>query len=322
MDEYYAPEDKCLWDAWFFQKGDEHHMFHLQTPWPEKREERHHDAVSIGRAVSKDLKTWTPLPDAILPGEEGEWDDLALWTGCAVEHNGTFFLFYTGRQKDEFYVQRIGVATSDDLINWQKHPANPILEHHPDHYHMDNSLNELDCVPAWRDPFVFKDPNSDKFFMTLSARTKGEETEYNACIALAESDNLLDWKVHPPILAPEIYDEMENTQVIFHNNLYYLFFCTHKKGYHPEHAAEHGAASGLHCYYSKSLFGPFAPVNKTGIVLDNGKHLYSVRLIHKKDNEFHAIGWLNSDNKGNLIARLAHPFTMIIDGDRVFRKEE
>ncbi len=38
-------------------------------------------------------------------------------------------MLYTGINRGERgLIQRIGLATSDDLIHWTKHPANPVLE--------------------------------------------------------------------------------------------------------------------------------------------------------------------------------------------------
>ncbi|MFC1742210.1 glycoside hydrolase family 68 protein [Nanoarchaeota archaeon] len=317
----YAPKDKCLWDAWFIEKDDEIHMFHLQAKWPEKQEDRHDDNVEIGHAVSTDLIEWTELPTALKPGSKGEWDDLALWTGSVIKKDNTYYMFYTARTKTEQYVQRIGIAASIDLINWTKHPANPILEADKEFYQMENQLNELDTVPAWRDPYVFKHPNEDKYYMTISARAKGPRNSYNGCIAIAESTDLLNWKVLPPIISPFLYEEMETTQVIFHKGKVYLFFSTHKSGYSPEHAEKYPPTSGLHGYVADTLFGEYTPLNDYGLVYGHGYDLYDIRLIPKdKDSdEFTAIAWLNKDKDGNFIGRLTHPFTIVIQGDKAFK---
>src|SRR5437588_8546819 len=36
--------------------------------------------ATIGHAISRDLKNWTVIDDALHPGADGDWDDLATWT--------------------------------------------------------------------------------------------------------------------------------------------------------------------------------------------------------------------------------------------------
>jgi beta-fructofuranosidase len=314
----YSPKDKYLWDAWFIKTGSDYHMLHLQAPNSVSPDERHHCA-SIGHAVSRDLVHWQELPAALEAGQRGAWDDLALWTGSVIAHENKFYLFYTGRNAQEFWVQKIGLAISTDLVHWEKHPANPILAADGRYYEMANRLNSLNVAPAWRDPFVFRDPHTEKFYMTISARHKGARDCYNGCVAIAESENLVEWNALPPLLAPQRYDEMETTQMIFHNGLYYLFFSTWGKDYEPGWAKAHGAHSGLHGYFSDRLFGDYQPVNGNGVVLDNGEEMYTVRLVENQGNEFTALGWLNNDAQGKFIGKMSLPFTLIFDGDRVFQ---
>ena len=40
-----------------------------------------------------------------------------------------FYTVYTGvRVEGDAVVQRVGSATSEDLIRWRKHPKNPLIE--------------------------------------------------------------------------------------------------------------------------------------------------------------------------------------------------
>ena len=156
--------------------------------------------------------------------------------------------------------------------------------------------------------------------MTISARTQGNIQIYNGCIAIAQSTNLIDWEILSPILAPGMFDEMETSQVIFHNSYYYLFFSTWAKNYRPSWAKKYGTHTGLHCYFSDNLFGNYKPVNGNCVVLDNGEEIYDVRLLDNNNNEFLAIGWLNEDKNGNFIGELSHPFKITIEGDRVFKQ--
>lgn len=59
-------------------------------------------------------------------GPEGAWDQGTIWIGCALHHEDLFHMFYAGGQTmyDTF---SIGYATSEDGINWTKHPDNPVF---------------------------------------------------------------------------------------------------------------------------------------------------------------------------------------------------
>src|SRR5215831_9606788 len=121
--------DKWVWDFWLARDGGDHHIFYLQAPRTLERPSLRHHHASIGHAVSRDLRSWEILPDALHPGPEGSWDDLATWTGSAIDHGGRWYMLYTGIcRREQGLVQRIGLAVSDDLVRWQKHAANPVLE--------------------------------------------------------------------------------------------------------------------------------------------------------------------------------------------------
>ena len=317
----YAPDGKFLWDSWFIKKDNTYHLFHLQADQTEDYHDRHTNNVSIGHATSIDLVTWKQLPDALRPSEGDDWDNKDLWSGSVAEKDGQYYLYYTGKndQLGQEHIQKICLATSDDLNNWKRYPNNPILEADPEYYAMDNFLGPTGGFPAWRDPFVFKDPKSEKRYMTISAKTKkGKNYGYNACVGLAESDDMINWRVLPPIFTPGVYDDIEVTRMIYHKGFFYLFFTTHAKSYKPEFAKKVGAHKGLHCYYSDDLFGEYKPVNGNGVVFANGREIYDVRVLHTHDNEFIGIGWLNLDPGGNFIGKISYPINIRIEKDKIY----
>ena len=132
-----------------------------------------------GHAVSRDLVHWEELPVAIAPTPGGVDRD-GIWTGCVIEHKGTFYAFYTGMPGQ---VQCL--ATSRDLTHWDKHPDNPLIAHRPDGYG--------DC---FRDPQVWRE--RDTWYMVIG----GEQLNHKGGAAfLYRSDNLTDWQyLHPLVL--------------------------------------------------------------------------------------------------------------------------
>src|SRR5215213_10289021 len=105
--------ERWLWDFWFAQEGGDVHVFYLQAPRSLGDQELRHHSATIGHAVSRDLRVWRVLPDALGPGDPGAFDDLATWTGSVLRHRGRWHLFYTGvARAEDGRVQRVGHATS------------------------------------------------------------------------------------------------------------------------------------------------------------------------------------------------------------------
>ena len=104
--------DKWVWEFWFTQDVPDYHIFYLQAPRSLGDESLRHWHVSIGHAVSQDLLHWEVLPDALVPStESGTWDNYTTWTGSIIKHAGTWYLFYTGSNREEDgKFQRIGLA--------------------------------------------------------------------------------------------------------------------------------------------------------------------------------------------------------------------
>ncbi|MBM4436010.1 MAG: glycoside hydrolase family 32 protein [Actinobacteria bacterium] len=76
-----------------------------------------------GHASSRDLVHWDHLTIALAPTPDGP-DAEGCYSGCAVVHDGTPSILYTG-----VHPQRPCLATSvdADLRTWTKHPANPVI---------------------------------------------------------------------------------------------------------------------------------------------------------------------------------------------------
>lgn len=315
----YQPEGYWLWDPWIIPHDGGYLLFHLQLPKEYDLKTNvdpallHHSSKvldyhsSIGMAWSEDLKNWQNLGTALDRGEPGEWDDLALWTGCALEKDDKIHLFYTGRQSNEFWTQRIGVAVADfKEKNFRKQPANPILSADGYFYGTSKELNDLGMPPAWRDPFVFWDPVDEHYHMILSARTAMGNL-YNACIGHAVSQDLLHWRKLAPLLLVEGLDQVENPQLRIHNGKYYLFFSTRKKALNPDVAQVMKYDAGLYGFVADDLSQEFKPLNGNGLVVSQGEQLYSIHVIPIKDDVFAGVGWWQMEN-GQYQCRMAQPF--------------
>ncbi len=90
---------------------------------------------SIGRAESIDGLTWHCRPEepVLEPGSPGGWDDGGVAAGSVIALDpNRYLMYYSGRNADTRFFG-IGLAESDDTVQWQKLPQNPILT--VDDYH-------------------------------------------------------------------------------------------------------------------------------------------------------------------------------------------
>ena len=214
----HAPESPLhgLWDTWLFPAEDGYHLFYL------KRDLRDRFAKTIAHAISPDLVHWTAVRDALHADPGGAWDSGWLMTGTVVRHHdGRYYMFY-GAMVDQ--VQRIGVATSDDLYHWHKHPQ-PVMEASAPFYETDPRRSPNNEV-AWRDPCIVYDPQSACYYAFICARVPNGSYSGGGCIALCRSQDLLNWETLPPVFISDEYVCMEVPDVFALDGRYYLMFST------------------------------------------------------------------------------------------------
>ena len=79
---YQVRAEYGMWDTWLMKDRNDYHLFFLQRR-----------LTNIGRAVSKDLDSWTPLPDIDTKAAPGHWDSDRAKTGmCDIRSNhGCYF---------------------------------------------------------------------------------------------------------------------------------------------------------------------------------------------------------------------------------------
>ena len=204
--------DAWVWDFWVVDDGEQYHLFFLYASRALKHPDARHHRASIGHAVSDDLVHWRRVIDALVRSDPPAFDDLATWTGSIVHHpDGTWFLFYTGATLvDGKIVQSIGLATSDDLLDWDR--EGQILKSDPRWY-------ELVTDGLWhdgrtlRDPWVYRD--GDRWRMLITARANHGPADERGVIGTAVSHDLRRWTLEAPLTEPhEGFGELEVMQTV------------------------------------------------------------------------------------------------------------
>jgi beta-fructofuranosidase len=306
--------DKWLWDFWLARDGPDYHLFFLQAPNSLPDPELRHTHVSIGHAVSQDLRIWQTLPDAIRPGEAGAWDDYTTWTGSVIHHEGLWFLFYTGgRRAERGLVQRIGLATSADLVHWQKHAGGPLLLADPRWYEQLDTGRWPD--QAWRDPYLFCHPQSGEFQALITARVDHGPIDGRGVIAHATSDDLLHWQVRPPLTEPGEFGHMEVPQWTAIGGRYYLLFCAQAGVQSARRRGRPGVRPVTGTYYllADEPLGPFRAATDAPLAGDEAGSTYAGKLVQGPAGEWLFLTSLQYDARGTFRGTLADPVPVEID---------
>lgn len=301
----YRPDGRHLWDFWTLWHKGTCHLFHLQAPSTLEPEQRHWSAT-VGHATSRDLVHWRPHPTALGPGPDGAWDDLAVWTGHALPHGDGFAMLYTGTNRAENgRIQRIGLATSADLDHWERHPGNPVLEIDRRWYE-DEAASPLG-TGAWRDPFVIRGPTDGRYWALLTARLNRGPVDRRGCVALARSENLIDWTVERPLYAPGEFFHLEIPQLVVHDGRWILVFSV------EDPFTEHDEVIGT-CYrVADRLRGDYRAIGDGWLV--EGPLAYGAKLISATDGTWKALYWRYRDAEGRFLGDLADPLDVRVHPD-------
>lgn len=85
--------------------------------------------LGIWLATSKDMKVWTNVQDepVMTPGP-GDYDKDLIAFNQVIKHKGRYYAYYHGsaRTGPKAKLWTTNVATSTDLIRWEKYPGNPL----------------------------------------------------------------------------------------------------------------------------------------------------------------------------------------------------
>lgn len=92
-------------------------------------------AGAIGFVKSRDLLNWVEVGSTLRAEEGMPWEQGGLYKSWLLHHDGLFYLYYNAKNLDVFgstqvpppWIEQTGLATSPDLVHWQRYAGNPIL---------------------------------------------------------------------------------------------------------------------------------------------------------------------------------------------------
>jgi beta-fructofuranosidase len=304
--------DKWIWDSWYVQENGVTHAFYLHASRALGDADRRHRHPIVGHAVSTDLTNWTVVEDALIVSEPEAFDDATTWTGSIVRaDDGVWWMFYTGTSREEdATVQRIGAATSTDLIRWEKVSRDALVEADPEHY----ELLDLDIWhdQAWRDPWVFRFSGESTWQMLITARSKSGDPRERGVLGHATSENLTDWTVRPPLSDPgQGFGQLEVFQFEIVDGVPVLLFCC---GY-GELSAERQASGDVGGVYSVPVDARLEHVDFSNATLFPRTDLYAARLVRDADDRWMLLGFINVVD-GQFVGTLSDPVPVTADPER------
>jgi hypothetical protein len=201
--------------------------------------EGHVAGCEIVHYTSTDLQSLDYVGVA-LRKNPGGWDSYALWAPHVVKSGGTYYMFYTGPDHhggDPNGKQRIGLATSTDLVTWTRYPGNNCPGTSGDGciYECDESWTTWDGPSGaynqqCRDPFVIWDSVEQRWLMFATAKS---DNQYGV-VTVAHSANLTSWtgagfidatrRLTTGVGAQTTGGQAENAFVTTYGGHNYLFF--------------------------------------------------------------------------------------------------
>lgn len=302
-----------VWDFWLADDGERYHLFFLYASRALRHPDERHYRASIGHATSTDLTHWERVEDALVRSDAPAFDDLATWTGSVVQHpDGTWFLFYTGTTlTDRGNRQRIGYATSTDLLRWQRATGNPVLAADPRWYETLEDGQWHD--EAFRDPWVFADPDGDGWHMLITARANSGPADDRGVIGHAWSPDLRSWQLRPPLTEPgQGFGQLEVAQVEEVDGRPTLLFSCLDSDLSRERRAS-GVTGGVWQATAETLLGPYDIAHARPLT---DRSLYSGRIIRARDSgDWLFLAFRHDGGGGEFVGSVSDPYPVAIVGD-------
>lgn len=203
-----------------------------------------------------------------IPGSGPDDQDRDIISGSVMEGLGKYHAFYTGANMsfpEKGLPSQVQMhAVSDDLVHWTKDPALRI----PPQPGYDSS--------DWRDPFVFWDPEEERYVMLFGGRKEGPKTQQTGRTLWCVSQDLENWEFMGDFWAPGLYTMHEMPDLFYENGWWYHII------------TEYSHRSKMIYRMSKSLRGPWLASKDDAF---DGRAYYAGRTF-SMDGKRILFGWV------------------------------
>jgi beta-fructofuranosidase len=203
----HATSHPYIWDSWYWYDTDADlfHVYYLNVDDHDLvPKEEHHFSARIGYATTTNFVEYDYHHHAVMTatGAEDSRDNTSIWTGCSVAYGkeGRRLMAFTSRDEAQApveglarpFTQHISFATSPDGLHWQR-LKDVHLDPDPRYYSTRSIVGDV-VIHAWRDPVIFRAPESDYAYMLVCAHgkdlphgVKGEKNGAHGVVALLKS---------------------------------------------------------------------------------------------------------------------------------------
>lgn len=284
----YRPHNYTMWDNWCIVEGDSIHLFHLQYTMSNVVYDKDVDKRGFGHATSGDLLRWSEKPEVLTLYDrqfDNDWN--FRYTGSTIKHNGKYYTYYTMRK---WGMQRIGLATSDDLYNWKEYEGNPVLEPDGRWFITFNAEGTGSNHPVWkdivdcRDMLVIKDKNGSGYYgYFISSADRNNLSSPTSVVGIAYSNDLISWEQKGIVYYPTGVSMPEMIDVFEINDKWYMTLTTGKNNGGLSDFSDQYISRGMMYATSSSPEGPFVEDSSDNIVIGGSINSgYSMRSVEYK----------------------------------------
>jgi levansucrase len=240
--------------------------------------EARHDVATHRALVSREGRAWTDIGDLYPPGAAL---GTRQWAGsaCYDADRRRLVTWHTaaGRAGDAVvsYEQRIAMADAAVTVtgdgprfdDWSDHRV--VLDADGALYRRTGAGSaQPGMIDAFRDPQRFRDPHDGRQYLLFTGSLAAARSDHDGAVGIAEAtdESLSEWRLLPPLLhADDVNNELERPHIVVRDGRYYLFFITHPGTFAPGLTGP----EGLYGFVAERLFGPWRPLNGSGLVLGN-----------------------------------------------------
>lgn len=157
---------------------------------------------------------------------------------------------------------------------------------------------EAGFIKAFRDPSRFVDQKDGASYVLFAGSKADSQTDFDGVVGLAQDTSADGFSLLPALLeADGVNNELERPHIVQYAGLYYLFFSTQARTFHPDVSGP----TGLYGFVSERMGGDWLPLNESGLVFANppAEPFQAYSWLVMKD--LSVVGFVDFPNLGGML---------------------